>query len=193
MPLGEYPFASRFGWVQDRFGVSWQVVAAPGRQRIVPGLLFVGEQHGRAEEAVNRCVSLFPDSAITEIRRYGEGAPEPPGGVEQGRFSLGGYELSVTESSLGHAFTFSPGISLHVGCDTQAEIDHLWDGLGADGEPQRCGWVVDRFGVSWQVASAAAWEMVNDPDPAASQRVVDAILRMQKLDLEAIRLAYAAE
>ena len=191
MPLGEYPFASRFGWVQDRFGVSWQVVAAPGRQRIVPGLLFVGEQHGHAEEAVNRYVSLFPDSAITEIRRFGEGSHEPAGGIEQARFSLGGNELSVTESSLGHAFTFSPGISLHVGCDTQAEIDRLWDGLGADGEPQRCGWVVDRFGVSWQVASAAAWEMVNDPDPAASQRVVDAILRMQKLDLEAIRQAYA--
>ena len=191
MPLDAYPFASRFGWVQDRFGVSWQVMLAPGRQRIVPGLLFVGERHGRAEEAVNRYVSLFPDSGIVEIRRYGEGSHEAAGTVEQARFSLCGYELSVTESSLGHAFTFSPGISLYVGCDTQAEVDRLWDGLCAGGEAQPCGWVVDRFGVSWQVAPAGAWEMVNDPDAAASQRVVDAIRGMQKLDLEAIRRAYA--
>ena len=193
MPLGEYPFASRFGWIQDRFGVSWQVVAARGRQRIVPGLLFVGEQHGHAEEAVNRYVSLFPNSEIVEIRRFGEGSHEPPGGVEQARFSLSGYEVSVTESSLDHAFAFSPGISLHVGCDTQAEVDRLWDGLRAGGETQPCGWVVDRFGVAWQVAPAVAWEMVNDPDPVASQRVVDAVLGMTKLDADTLKRAYAGE
>ena len=190
MPLGEYPFASRFGWVQDRFGVSWQVVAAPGRQRIVPGLLFVGERHGHAEEAVNRYVSLFPDSEIVEIRRFAEGSHEPPGGIEQARFSLGGYEVSVTESSLDHAFAFSQGISLHVGCDTQAEVDRLWDGLCEGGTPQPCGWLVDRFGVSWQVAPTIVWEMINDPDPVRSQRVMDAVLGMTKLDLEAIRQAH---
>ena len=193
MPLDAYPFASRFGWVVDRFGVSWQVVLAPGRPRIVPGLLFVGERHGRAEEAVNRYVSLFPDSRVIEIRRFGEGAHEPAGAVEQARFSLGGCELSVTESSLDHAFTFSEGISLYVGCDTQAEVDRLWDGLCAGGEPQHCGWVVDRFGVTWQVAPAAAWEMVNDPDPVASQRVVDAVLGMTKLDADTLKRAYAGE
>jgi predicted 3-demethylubiquinone-9 3-methyltransferase (glyoxalase superfamily) len=191
MPLDAYPFASRFGWVQDRFGVSWQVLAAPGRQRIVPGLLFVGERHGRAEEAVNRYLSLFADSGIVELRRHAEGSHETAGTVEQARFSLSGYELSATDGGLGHAFTFSPGISLYVGCDTQAEVDRLWDGLCADGEPQPCGWLVDRFGVSWQVAPTIAWEMVNDPDPAASQRVVDAVLRMKKLDLDALKRAYA--
>ena len=193
MPLDEYPFASRFGWVQDRFGVSWQVMVAPGRQRIVPGLLFVGERHGLAEEAINRYVSLFPESGVIDVRRYGDGGPEPAGTVEQARFSLGGYELSATESSLGHAFTFSQGISFYVRCRTQAEIDRLWDGLRAGGTPQRCGWVVDRFGVSWQIAPAAAWEMVNDPDATRSQRVVDAILGMTKLDLETLKRAYAEE
>ena len=193
MPLDEYPFASRFGWVQDRFGVSWQVMAAPGRQRIVPGLLFVGDRHGRAEEAVNRYVSLFPESRIVDIRRYGDGGPEPAGTVEQARFSLGGFDLSATESSLGHAFTFSQGISLYVRCGTQAEIDHLWDGLRAGGTPLQCGWVVDRFGVSWQIAPAEVWEMVNDPDPARSQRVVNAILGMTKLDVDTLKRAYAGE
>ena len=193
MPLDAYPFASRFGWVVDRFGVSWQVVLAPGRPRIVPGLLFVGERHGRAEEAVNHYVSLFPDSRIIGIRRFGEGSHEPAGAVEQARFSLCGCELSVTESSLDHAFTFSQGISLYVGCDTQAEVDRLWNGLCAGGKPQPCGWVVDRFGVTWQVAPAVAWEMVNDPDPVASQRVVDAVLGMTKLDADTLKRAYAGE
>ena len=193
MPLDEYPFAVRFGWVQDRFGVSWQVVAAPGRQRIVPGLLFVGDRHGRAEKAVNRYVSLFPESRIVDIRRYGDGGPEPAETVEQARFSLGGYELSATESSLGHAFTFSQGISFYVRCGTQSEIDRLWDGLRAGGTPQQCGWVVDRFGVSWQIAPAAVWEMVNDPDPARSKRVVDAVLGMTKLDVDTLMRAYARE
>lgn len=193
MPLDEYPWASRFGWIQDRFGVSWQVLAAAGRQRIVPGLLFVGEHHGQAEEAVNRYVSLFPDSGIVEIRRFAEGGMEPAGGIEQARFALDGYELSITESSFDHQFALSPGISLYVGCADQDELDHLWDGLGAGGTLQHGGWVVDRFGVPWQVAPASLWEMINDPDPARSQRVVNALLGMQKLEVAALERAYARE
>jgi len=193
MELGEYPFSERFGWVQDKYGLSWQVNLAPRKQKITPCLMFVGKQHGKAEEAMRLYTSLLADSGIVELSRYGEGEGGDEGTVKQAVFTLQGQEFIAMDSGLGHSFTFSEAISLFVNCTDQVEVDELWAKLSADGEKGNCGWLKDRFGVSWQIVPTALGEMLGDSDPAKVHRVVQAMLQMDKLDVEGLRRAYAGE
>ncbi len=158
--------------------------------RITPFLMFVGKQHGKAEEAVKSYVSLFKSSRVDRVERFGAGEGEPEGSVKHARFTLEGQEFMAMESAREHAFTFNQAISFVVNCGTQAEVDTLWEKLSTGGRKDQCGWLQDRYGVSWQIVPTVLAELLGDPDPARSRRVMEAMLGMGKLDIKALQRAY---
>jgi len=187
MPLDAYPFARRYGWLADRFGVNWQLIlpSAPPRQKAFPSLMFTREVCGRAEEALRFYTSVFKDSSVGTLSRYGAGqAPDREGTLNYGEFSLGGPNR--------HSANASEGISLYVRCENQGEIDYFGRRLSEGGSESQCGWLKDRFGVSWQVVPRVLEELMADPrsgsstDPARSKRVVEAFMKMRKFDIETL-------
>jgi predicted 3-demethylubiquinone-9 3-methyltransferase (glyoxalase superfamily) len=142
----------------------------------------------QAEEAVNLYVSVFKNSKILNVSRYGEGAPAPAGSVMSAMFELEGQEFIALNG--GPHFAFTDGISLFVSCETQDEVDELWEKLSAGGEKGPCGWLKDRFGVSWQIIPTALGQMLGDKDPQKSQRAMQAMLKMTKIDIAALRQAF---
>lgn len=146
----------------------------------------------RAEEAANFYVSTFRDSgqdaAIGDTFRYGDSGPRPKGTVMTVAFTLAGQDFIALNG--GPHFTFSPAISLFVKCADQAEVDRLWERLSEGGKTEQCGWLKDRFGVSWQIVPTALGEMLHDADPARAARVMQALLRMAKIDIHALKKAY---
>ena len=154
-------------------------------QKITPFLWF----DASAEEAVNFYVSIFPDSRVVSMSRYGEGGPGPKGQVMSATFELAGQRFMALNG--GPRFTFTEAISLFVGCDTQEEVDDLWHKLTAGGgAPSQCGWLKDKFGLSWQIIPSALMELMGDKDPARSKRVMEAILQMTKIDINRLKQAY---
>lgn len=190
MPLQKYPFSEKFAWINDRYGVSWQLNLASSRQKITPFLMFVGAQHGKAEEAMNLYVSLFPNSSIGHVDRYGAGEEEPEGTVKHAKFAIDGQEFMAIDSHWEHEFTFTEAISFVVNCETQEEVDALWEKLSAGGEKGVCGWLKDRYGVSWQIIPTRLGELLTDPDPEKAQSVTEAMLQMTKIDIRALEKAY---
>jgi predicted 3-demethylubiquinone-9 3-methyltransferase (glyoxalase superfamily) len=152
--------------------------------KIAPCLWFNGE----AEEAAKFYVSLFPDSAILSVSHYGDGAPFPAGTAMMVEFQLAGQRIQALNG--GPQFTFSEAVSLSIDCKDAAEVDRYWNALGGDGgEEGPCGWLKDRFGVSWQVVPAGLGDLIADPDPARARRALQAMFGMKKLDLAAMRAA----
>ncbi|SMO46051.1 VOC family protein [Fodinibius sediminis] len=194
MPLKEYGWSEKYGWTKDKYGLSWQI--SLGRledvhgQKITPSLMFVSNE-GQAEEAINLYTSLFDDSDITGILRYGAGENQPEGTVMHSQFCLNNGEVFMAmDSSPDYAdFTFSEAISLMIQCKTQEEIDHFWS-LSTVPEAEQCGWLKDKFGVSWQVSPVQLSEMLNDPNPEKVKQVTKAFLQMKKFDLDKLREAY---
>jgi len=197
MPLGEYPFSPQFAWVNDRYGVSWQLMYvgdAPIAQPITPMLMFVGAVAGKADEAVRFYTSVFNDARVGEITRYGgDEAPDAEGTVKQAAFTLAGQAFAAMDSAHAHEFTFNEAISFMVACADQAEIDHYWDRLSAVPEAEQCGWLKDKYGVSWQIVPAAMDEMMATGDAAQLARVVQAFLPMKKFDLATLQRAWEGE
>jgi len=149
-------------------------------QKITTFLTF----NNQAEEAVNLYVSIFRNSKIVSISRYGEGGPGPKGSVMSASFLLEGQEFMALNG--GPHFTFADGCSLFVNCETQAEVDALWENLSEGGEKGPCGWLKDKYGVSWQIIPTALGQMLQDKDPNKSLRVMQAMLQMTKIDIEAV-------
>ena len=181
MPLDKYEWSDRYGWGSDRFGLGWQLMLGPvasAGQKIVPCLLFVGDQYGRGEEAINLYTSVFPDSPIDGILRYGANEPGREGTVKHAQFALRGGKFTIMDGPGEHAFGFSEALSFIVSCDDQAEIDHYWSSLTANGGAESmCGWLKDPFGVSWQIVPANIGELLSTP--AAMQ----AMFGMRKIDI----------
>jgi predicted 3-demethylubiquinone-9 3-methyltransferase (glyoxalase superfamily) len=194
MPLDSYPFSERYGWTEDRFGLSWQVMHAGERepaQRITPTLLFVGDVCGKAEEAITFYASVFPKSGIGDIHRYGiDEPPDAEGTVKHATFRLEGQEFAAMDSARAHGFTFNEAISFIVSCDSQEEIDHYWSSLSAVPEAEQCGWLKDRYGLSWQVVPSSMDEMLRTGTKEQIERVTEAFLRMKKFDIAALEKAY---
>lgn len=145
----------------------------------------------QAEEAINFYTSIFDDSKITSTTRYGEAGSGPEGAFMTGTFELAGQEFMALNG--GPSFSFSQGISLFVDCETQEEVDELWEKLSEGGEKGPCGWLTDKFGVSWQIIPRALGELLGDPDPEKSQRVMNAMLQMSKIDIQGLRDAYESK
>ncbi len=156
-------------------------------QKIIPFLWF----DNQAEEAANFYTSIFKNSKIVSINHYGEAGPQPKGTVMSVTFELEGQEFYALNG--GPVFTFSPAISFFVNCETQEEVDELWEKLSAGGEKQGPGWIKDKYGLSWQVVPTVLGEMLNDPDPEKSQRVMQAMMQMNKIDIEKLKQAYEGQ
>ena len=186
MELGNYPFAEKYGWVQDKFGVSWQLILPGSEQKIVPCFMFTGDQHKKAEEAINFYTSVFSDSKIIQLERYGKEVG-PEGAVVHCKLMLNGQEFVAMDSHENMSMNFNPAISMVVNCETQAEIDFYWEILAEGGfeGAQQCGWLQDKFGVSWQIVPNVLGELLSDP--AKSGRVMQAMLQMKKLDIKMLQ------
>lgn len=142
----------------------------------------------QAEEAMNFYISVFPDSKVISTTLYGEAGPGPKGTVMSAVFELNGQEFYALNG--GPMFKFSPATSFFIHCKTQEEVDHYWDKLSEGGAPNRCGWLDDKYGVTWQVVPDALGEMLGDKDPAKSSRVMQAMMKMAKLDIATLKQAY---
>ena len=153
-------------------------------QKISPFLWF----DSNAEEAVNFYVSIFKDSKILNLSRYGEAGPGPKGTVMSATFQLHGQEFIALNG--GPHFKFTPAISFFVHCQTQEEVDELWEKLSAGGRKDRCGWLTDKYGLSWQIIPDVLGKMLNDPDKEKSKRVMTAMLQMQKIEVKKLEQAY---
>jgi predicted 3-demethylubiquinone-9 3-methyltransferase (glyoxalase superfamily) len=154
-------------------------------QKITPSLWF----DKQAEEAVNFYMSIFKNSKITSITRYGEAGPGPKGSVMVVMFELEGQPFMALNG--GPYYTFSPAISFLVDCKTQEEVDELWEKLSQNGEVVQCGWLKDKYGISWQIVPTILGKLLNDPDPLKSQKVMKAMLQMKKINIEGLQKAYA--
>ena len=198
MPLGEYPFSKRYGWLKDKFGVSWQIMFDTRRvQRITPSLMFTQEFAGKAEAAMNYYCEMFKahgkKSGILEGHFARWGANQPPekeGTISYARFHLDGNELVVMDSANKHEFKFNEMQTLVLRCEDQKEIDYFWKKISFVPEAEQCGWAKDQFGVSWQVVPRVLEEMMAKSKPAQMKRVVEAFLPMKKFDLKKLEEAF---
>ena len=202
VPLGSYPFSDRYGWVQDKYGLSWQLVFSGGseiKQKIVPVIMFAGKVCGKTEEALNFYVEVFKNSPAASgestntniLARYGKGEePDREGTVRYASFTLRGQEFGAMDSAREHEFAFNEAISFIVHCDTQSEIDYFWESLSADPNAEQCGWLKDKYGLSWQVTPTIMNEMLSANDQKRTARVTQAFLKMKKFDIAALKRAY---
>ena len=196
MPMDEYPFSRVYGWLNDKFGVSWQIITneEPSEQRIIPSLMFVGKNAGRAHEAIDFYTSVFPNSSTGPISTYDESTmpdmPNASGKIAYGEFTLGSSTFAIMDSPIEHDFDFTAGVSYMVTCDTQDEIDTLWNQLSAVPEAEQCGWLVDKFGVSWQIVPEALNRLLQNGTPEQKERVTAAFMQMKKFDIAGLQAAY---
>jgi predicted 3-demethylubiquinone-9 3-methyltransferase (glyoxalase superfamily) len=198
MPLQQYPFSDLYGWVRDRYGLSWQLILSNprGEERpfLVPSLLFVGDVSGKAEEAFNFYLSIFRNSRLGTVARYGRGQePDRDGTVMYSDFMIEDQWFAAMDSAYNHDFSFNEAISFMVNCSTQEEIDYFWERLSAVPEAEQCGWLKDRYGLSWQIVPAVMKEMMENGSREQIDRVTQALLPMKKLDIEKLKEAYQRE
>ena len=184
MELKNYPFSQKFGWLQDKFGLSWQINFAGSEQMIIPFLMFNGNQYARAEEAINFYTSLFNNSGIDNLIRY-PSDNQSAGSVMHAAFKFNGQQFMAIDSNFEHNFTFTEAFSFVVNCDSQDEIDFFWNKLseGGDENAQQCGWLKDKYGVSWQIVPSLLGKLLNNTDAAKAKSVMQVVLKMKKLDL----------
>ena len=189
MELDKYPFSKKYGWIQDRFGISWQLNLTGDEPKINPLLMFVKERNGQAETAINYYTLLFEDSKINKIFPY------PPGQKNEGKimhssFDILGQEFMAMDGGKEHDFHFTPSISFFINCESQQEVDEYWEKLSSGGAKGQCGWLIDKFGISWQVVPTALVKLMSGPDQAKSKRVMQAMLKMTKIEIDELEKAY---
>ena len=197
MPMEKYPFAEKYGWIQDKFGTTWQLIFGEipeNTQRMVPTLMFINENNGKAKEAMDFYTQIFPNSNIEGVLTYKEGGENEahPENIQHAEFLIDNYKFACMDSSLNHQFNFSEGISLVKLTENQEETDYLWNSLIADGgNESMCGWLKDKFGVSWQIVPKRLLELgVFADDPIKGQKAFQAMLKMQKINIQEIENAY---
>jgi predicted 3-demethylubiquinone-9 3-methyltransferase (glyoxalase superfamily) len=188
MPLDKYPWSEKYGWVTDKFGISWQL--ALGKisdvgQKITPCLMFSGKQYGRADEAIKHYSSIFNNVKVDGILRYGKDeAPDVEGKVKHAQLSMNNYKFMIMESAHSYNFTFTEGVSLTIHCENQDQIDYYWQKLTESGQESMCGWLKDKFGVSWQIIPTILDTLMSDPQKAG--KAAQAFMSMRKLNIEQI-------
>ncbi len=206
MPLDTYPFSERYGWIEDRYGFSWQLIytnpEGVKRPLIIPSLLFVTDTCDKAEEATNFYISIFKNTKRGAITRYPAGMParrsngaggEPnkEGAIMFTDFTLEGQWFAAMDGSASmHNFTFNEAVSLMVNCKNQEEVDYYWEKLSAVPEAEQCGWLKDKYGVSWQIVPSEMNEMMAKGNPEQISRITKAFLKMKKFDVDSLKRAY---
>tara|TARA_R110002049_G_scaffold175107_2_gene342440 strand:+ start:11387 stop:12301 length:915 start_codon:yes stop_codon:yes gene_type:complete len=195
MPLDRYDWSGKYGWVQDRFGVSWQFMLREGdetTQKISPSLLYMGPQRGHAEEALRFYTDIFKHSNIDGIKKYEKEEIAPEGFVKHAQFQLLGQNFMVMDAGQDGAFRFNEAMSFIVHCKDQDEIDYYWKKLGNGGDPkaQQCGWLKDKFGVSWQIVPTVLMELLKSGEKEKTECLFKAFMTMKKLDIETLKSAF---
>lgn len=190
MEIGEYPYSKRYGWLQDKYGVTWQLIHTEEKilQKICPSFLFANQKFGQAGEAIDFYTSIFPDSKIISMTKA-TGAPYKEGMVMFCMFTLCGQRFVAMDGPGEHAFDFNEAISIVVDCENQKELDGYWDAMSAVKESEQCGWIKDKFGVSWQINAKRLNELMTSQDKAQVERVMHAMLQMKKLDIAELEKA----
>lgn len=194
MPLQEYPFSKYYGWVQDKYGISWQLMLTNPQEKqrppIVPSLMFTGDNAGRAEEAIKFYTDIFRDAEIGNLHRYPAGmTPDQEGSIMFGDFRLEDTWFAAMDSAHKHGFAFSEATSFLVTCADQQEIDYYWEQLSAVPEAEQCGWLKDKFGLSWQISSAEMETLMREGSQEQIDRITEAFMPMKKIEIAKIREA----
>jgi len=184
MPIDKYPWSERYGWVKDKFGMTWQIMLSSKKdaeRKITPSMLFTSNHFGKAEEAINYYASVFDNSFIDGITHYPK-ENEHAGKIMFSMFKLNNYDMIAMDGPGVHDYTFNEAVSFVVDCDTQDEIDYYWGKLTEGGQESQCGWLKDKFGVSWQIVPTILAKLMSDP--AKSQKTMQAFMQMKKFDIE---------
>jgi len=184
IPIGSYPWSERYGWLKDKFGMTWQISITGqknGDLRILPSMLFVGNRFGRAAEAIRFYSGIFKKASTNVMVNYPENDPNA-GKTLYSEFSLNGEELIAMDGPGEHNYTFTEGVSLVIECENQEEIDYYWNKLTAGGEESMCGWLKDKFGVSWQVFPKILNWLISDPEKAP--KVFESFQNMRKFEID---------
>lgn len=192
MPYDTYPWADKYGWLQDRYGLSWQLSVSKHQktaQKIAPCLMFTQELAGKAKEAIETYTGIFPNSAIELLIPYEKDEGDKEGLIKHSRFTLEGEHFVAMDSSLSHDFSFNEAVSFVVNCETQDQIDYYSDKLSAHPESEQCGWIKDAYGVSWQIVPTIMKEMMTSEDTEQIARVTQAFLKMKRFDIAALEKA----
>ncbi|MBK6266585.1 VOC family protein [Marivirga sp. S37H4] len=194
MPYEKYDWSEKYGWLQDRFGLSWQVSLGKIKdvgQKITPSLLFVGERFGQAKQAVERYTQIFKHSKVDGILMNEPTKLQSKTSVMHAQFALNGYKFMAMDSDLAHDFTFNEAVSFMVHCEDQSEIDYYWSELGKGGDPkaQQCGWLKDEFGISWQIIPNVLGQLMTHKDTEKVKRVTRAMLQMKKINIKGLEEA----
>lgn len=196
MPIDKYSWSERYGWLQDKYGMTWQVsvVNDPNDPpSITPSMLFTGSQFGNAAEAIKHYTGIFRNSSTEVLYPYPEGDTNA-GKVMFSEFKLDGCKLIAMDGPGEHGYSFSEGVSLVVDCMDQEEVDHYWNKLTADGgQESMCAWLKDKFGVSWQIVPAKLGELMGSPDREKAGRAIQAMLKMKKIIIADLQKAYDGE
>lgn len=193
MPFQSYPWAKKYGWLQDKYGLSWQLSWSEHHQmeqKITPLLMFTKDGAGKAKAAIENYTSIFPNSKIEMILPYEKGEGDTEGFLKHARFTLAGQNFMAMDSSGPHDFIFNEAISFIVHCENQQEIDHYWEKLSVVPAAEQCGWLKDKFGVSWQIVPTIMNEMMSCGDKEKIARVTQAFLKMKKFDIAKLEEAY---
>lgn len=200
MELGSYPFSKRYGWLQDKYGLSWQIIHAgdqPFTQKITPAIMFVGPNSGKAEEAIKLYTLTFsgrknlPPSTVDIKMRYGKGEePDKEGTIKYATFTLAGQEFGAMDSAYEHKFAFTEAISFLVRAETQEEIDYFFEKLSSEPQAEICGWLKDKFGISWQVSPSIIDEVMRSGDREKIDKITQAFLQMKKLNIAKLKASY---
>lgn len=189
MPLDKYDWSEKYSWVQDKFGISWQLMSGKltdvHGQKFTPTFLFTQNQNGRAEEAIHFYMEIFPNSKPEGILKHKEGVMK--GNVMHAQFILDGHLWMAMDGGEGHDFTFTEGISNVIEANTQEEIDYYWNIFAKEGNESMCGWIQDKFGVWWQIFPSIVEETMMNPEKAP--KAMEAVMQMRKFDLEAYKKA----
>lgn len=195
MPLQKYPFSERYGWVEDKYGLSWQLILTDPeglkRPGIMPALLFVDKKCGKAKEARARYLSIFKDKEAGDLIPYpADSNPNKKGDIMFSDFRLFDRWFVTTDEGHKHGFDFNEAVSFIVNCKDQKEIDYYWEKLSAFPENEQCGWLKDKYGVSWQIVPEALNEMLEKGNSEQRKRVIDAFLKMKKFDINELKKVY---
>lgn len=185
MGLEKYPWSKKYGWTADKYGVEWQIMVSDQYEKIAPAFLFVDKLFGKGEEAVKYYSSLFKDSKIDTLSK-----DEKSNAILHCMFQLAGQTFVLSEGPGKHDYTFSPAFSLMVDCRDQKEVDKYWDEFTAKGKESKCGWVEDKYGVSWQVVPSELGKLMAGKDAQKTENMMKAMLNMRKLDIETLKQAY---
>ena len=201
MALDKYPFSEKYGWLEDKFGVSWQIIISTMEieQKIVPSLMFTKNVTGKAEEAINFYTSVFSQNDVSannskavNFFKYEAGqAPDEDSKIAYADFTLGGQKFAAMDGGHMHDFAYNEAISFVVNCKDQTELDHFWNKLSEGGDPkaQMCGWLKDKYGLSWQIVPDNLSDLLSGKEPGKSRRVMQKVLQMKKLDIDTLKRA----